>query len=338
LAEASDPNTSSDRLQQMAENTGDILLTRVIACNPNININTIELVGEHLEELLSNSAFANSSGPYRERVEKLFSVHKSQIGKLRIEEISQWYEWILDHPEAAVRQAIAQNPYLPSRTHGAILTGSDDASKLGLALNVTTPAKTLKVLALDDSIKVQRLALSRLESETTSSVNEEDSLGSKSMKRMTKSKSLREKTREGEDESIRIHPMMLLVGIMLLLAAGMGIMLISPPSPPTNPSISDKGVAVNSGKSVAANESVVPEDASKTAYESALAIASKASLEGQIARSREDIRKVQELWTKAIAELKTVQPESPYYSKAQSKVDEYKSNKGLIGLKKIQKK
>jgi hypothetical protein len=318
LQEASDPNTSSERLAQIVENTGDILVTKVVACHPNINIDTIELLGDHLEELLTNSAFAISSGTYTERIERLFAQQSSRISQIRITETSEWFEWILDHPEPGVRQAIAQNPYLPERTYASVLTGSDDASKLGLVLNATIPAKVMKVLALDNSVKIQKLAISRLEL-LQADLSELSPTARKQTKRTSQKKS-------GLGEGDRIHPMIFAIIALLILLAGMGMMVAFQP-PQTTASRSKRGPTVTTP--------LVSEDSSKSVYEKALSIAAKATLEGQLIQSADDVRKVQGLWTKAIAELNTIQPQSSYYAKAQAKTDEYRTKKGLIGLKKI---
>jgi hypothetical protein len=319
LQEASDPNTSSERLAQIVENTGDILVTKVVACHPNINIDTIELLGDHLEELLTNSAFAISSGTYTERIERLFAQQSSRISQIRITETSEWFEWILDHPEPGVRQAIAQNPYLPERTYASVLTGSDDASKLGLVLNATIPAKVMKILALDNSVKIRKLAISRLEL-LQADLSELSPTARKQTKRTSQKKS-----RSGEGD--RTHPMIFVIIALLILLAGMGMMMVAFQAPQTTASRSKKGPTVTTP--------LVSEDSSKSVYENALSIGAKATLEGQLVQSAEDVRKVQGLWTKAIAELNTIQPQSSHYAKAQAKTDEYKTKKGLIGLKKI---
>jgi hypothetical protein len=319
LQEASDPNTSSERLAQIVENTGDILVTKVVACHPNINIDTIELLGDHLEELLTNPAFAIASGTYTERIERLFAQHSSSISQIRITKTSEWFEWILDHPEPGVRQAIAQNPYLPERTYASILTGSDDATKLGLVLNATIPAKVMKVLALDNSVKIQKLAISRLELLQTD-FSESGQTAIKQTKKNSQEKS-------GSGKRDQLHPMIFAIIALLILLGGMGVMLISLQSSQTTASRPKKSMTVTTP--------IVSEDPSKNIYENALSIAAKATLEGQLAQSAEDIRKVQDLWTKAIAELNTIQPQSSHYAKAQAKTDEYKTKKGLIGLKKI---
>lgn len=321
LQEASDPNTSSERLAQIVENTGDMLVTKVVACHPNINIDTIELLGDHLEELLTNSAFAIASGTYTERIERLFAQQSSSIPQIRITETSEWFEWILDHPEPAVRQAIAQNPYLPERTYASVLTGSDDASKLGLVLNATIPAKVMKILALDDSVKIRKLAISRLEllQADLSELGPTARKQTKQTKRTSQEKS-------GSGEGDRLHPMIFAIVLLLLLGV-IGLIMVAFQPPQTTASRSKRGTTVTTPP--------VSEDSSKSVYENALSIAAKATLEGQLIQSADDVRKVQGLWTKAIAELNTIQPQSPYYAKAQAKTDEYKTKKGLIGLKKI---
>lgn len=305
--------TDPKRLFFIAATVNDELVRQLVAQNENIDINAIELVAAHLQSLIANNALANSTATFPERVEKVFEREVDQVARLQIPTVSQWWEYLINHPCDDVRREAANNPYFPGRLRDIVPT-LDVYVRKGFVLNSTAERSQLQILSIDEEPQVSTVAKARL-----ADLGEQlDSTPSKIEQGLYTSFS-----KKDEKE---VHPWIFISSIIVILTLGIGLTIFSPvKKEKVGMSTSARGGVVASQVPLASATMAITPIATQDYYAEAVSVANKASLLAAKANNKKDWVAIASLWDSAIFKLRMVSTQDVSYPKAQSKIPDYET-------------
>lgn len=306
--------TNPKRLFKIVATVNDELVRQLVAQNENIDINGIELVTAHLQDLLANNALAKSTATFPERVEKIFEQEVDQVARLQIPAVSQWWEYLINHSSHHVRKEAANNPYLPDRLRDIVPT-LDAHARMGFVLNSTAERHRLQILSIDDEPSISTVAKARL-------TDFGSQLNFASPQRVEQGL-YTSFTKKDEKE---VHPLAFMLAIIVILALGIGLTIFSSgQKEKVGISTSPRGGVVTSSTPVASTAIATTVSPAQDNYAEAVSIANKASLLAVNASSKRDWIPIVALWDSAIFKLQMVSNQDPSYPKAQGKVPDYET-------------
>lgn len=360
----SEASTSSDpnRLYEIVNNSDDLLVLRIAASNPHLDILGCEILApNYLQELISSGALAAATVNFGPRVAAILSKQAAKIVDLQIPADSNWWEFLLSLENDKTKEATARNPYFPVRLRGEV-KNLDAPVRLGFVLNKTAIAADIQPFLSDPVPQIKTIAEARMAELQPATTMDFEEFAVKQRQKTTLH------IKKPISQNLIVVPVLGLTVLLFLISitannndklgvsarggANQKNATITPtnqestaptstpvPSPSLDPATAPKFVNPQPTSSATNPPSSSPADAPTPAapatspvssananvdfYEEAIALANKATLLSKGADAPTHRQEIISLWEEAIKNLKQVPPQSPNYTAAQSKISKY---------------
>jgi hypothetical protein len=359
LSEASTSN-DPNRLYEIISNSDDLLVLRIAASNPQLDILGCEILApKYLQELISSGALAAATVNFGPRVAAILGKQAAKIADLQIPADSNWWEFLLSLESDKAKEATAKNPYFPARLRSEV-KNLDASVRLGFVLNKTVVAPDIQPFLSDPVPQIKTIAEARMAELQPATTMDFEEFAVKRQKTTLHIK-------KPISQNLIVVPVLGLTVLLFLISITannndkFGVSArgganqknvkttstnqesTTPTAPPLSPSL-DPATApkfVNPQPTTSAtnppSSSPAPTDAPTPAdpaispvssanvdfYEEAIALANKATLLSKGSEAPTHRQEIVTLWEEAIKNLKQVLPQSPNYTAAQSKISKY---------------
>lgn len=315
---------------------GDAAETMALAQNPSISPAIIsELFPLYPDLIMANPAFAAAINNQEFLIE-IFLENKSVIAGMKSLSFG-WFNWLLKHPEAEVRQLTASNPGLPTNLHLFCSQSADRYIRIGLAANRGVSANLIDQLCTDiDPIVRQSANANPIGSGKTEA---KIVVPTKLLHNMSPGQTtLQEPNMDFVDPSSnqtqyqdrsgllqadsKTHPIIFVSLILGLFCTALGLMVFSKSDKPSTP------VLASSPTPIASTLNVI-EGNYGTFMADAMSIAVNNTAKSKTAKSSQDWSSVVDRWDEAIELLAKIPPQSSLYKAAQERLEVYKGLKSI---------